>query len=207
MRFLRAGGGRCGRIAGAEGQAPLLRGTPANYSSIARQELRMDTVYGQLAVMNYINRRSSMTMKTLIGKIALAACGAAGLVMTVSIAAQAQSVEDLRRAGEVLATRDGTAAQDKNCNCPKERWVSGKVTSYTTQHPAFTVFLINRTAVQICDLVSGDGLPVDATHIFFQSLQTAMINDLPVETYVRSFGNDPRTGDEKLCIDRVVVSR
>ncbi|MEM1193778.1 MAG: hypothetical protein AAGH42_10350 [Pseudomonadota bacterium] len=149
-------------------------------------------------------------MTNLIRIIAAAVCGAAGLVITASaptMAAQAQSVQDLRRAGEALANRDAATVQKKDCNCPDERWVSGKVTSYTTQHPAFTVFIIDRTTVQICDLVSGDGVPVDATNVFFQSLQTAMINSLPVQAYVRSFGNNPRTGIEQLCIDRVVVSR
>ncbi|MEL6507000.1 MAG: hypothetical protein AAFR29_05160 [Pseudomonadota bacterium] len=67
------------------------------------------------------------------------------------------------------------------------------------------MFIIDRTTVQICDLVSGDGLPVDATNVFFQSLQTAMVDTLPDQASVRSFGNNPCTGIEQLCIDRVDV--
>jgi hypothetical protein len=99
----------------------------------------------------------------------------------------------------LAATNPGNAATFE--------WVNGPVTSVTAQEPKFTVFIVGQRSVRFCDEHSGSDYPVTSENPFFDLLKSAMFSNKNVQVGVQNFGRDPAAGDDKRCIDRVIVTR
>lgn len=106
-----------------------------------------------------------------------------------------------------------TAAVERTA-LPPFVWAVGKVRQVLVQPGEnFYVFAVRRTDGGTVLLRIADphtGLPLAglaAGNLVFDLLKEAYLRDLTVEVGYRDFGPDPQAGVNKLCIDRVSLSR
>lgn len=96
---------------------------------------------------------------------------------------------------------------------PALKWVQGKITQILVQPKEnFYTFMLRDTngvtaLIRLCDPYTGEATPVKADDPAYDLLRESFFRGRQVQAGVRDFGQDPQSGTQKMCVDRVSLIR